>query len=253
MQSYLFSLGRWTLSVAVFWMAGQVAWAAGVGKGGEPQTFHVCEGGPSAGLECSIDDECPGSSCVETRILPDLPRVCKNGPHKGEACTDDANCGNGQCVIEFADSTPTTIRGVLTIMVDDDETNLDTGESCKTATVLIEVDKSGQHYLLSQTYACMPVNYDLDVDFLRTESGLNQSVMDGSLLNRLLFRGADGGPDDPAAGELAQALRDIFQTTGRPIVISTPERLSSDNHADRQADGLASVVRLKVAIRFVQP
>jgi hypothetical protein len=154
-------------------------------------------------------------------------------------------------VIDFAATHPAEIRGTLTLTVDDDETNLDTGESCGATTTVLEVKKAGQRHFLAQSYLCLPTDTDIEVEFLRTEAGLNEAVVDASILNRLLFRGPDGGADDPAHGELAQALRDLFETTGRPIVVGTLQRIKPSAYTDREADTLGSVVRFKVAIRFV--
>jgi hypothetical protein len=135
---------------------------------------------------------------VETTFLPTLPRVCKAGPNKGDDCSDDSDCGNNRCVIAFEESI--VVQGTLTLIVDDDETSLVTG-GCSAATVLLEVENERYRRLLAQTYVCVPTDNDPEVEFLRMEAGLNESVeMDASLLNRLLFRGEppNNDPGDPA-------------------------------------------------------
>jgi hypothetical protein len=202
-------------------------------------------------LECTTNADCPGSTCVTTTFLPTLPRLCESGPNEGGNCYSDADCLPGHCTLAFEGTQPATIPAILTLIVDDDETNLNTGQSCGAATILLEVDKAGQHYLLPQIYLCIP-EADPELEFLRTEAGLNDAVADTSLLNRLLFRGPDAGPDDPAFNQLAQALRDLFQTTGQPIVVGTPKKIKPDAYTNNEANGLGSAVRLHIELRFVQ-
>jgi hypothetical protein len=156
------------------------------------------------------------------------------------------------CAIDFTAALPLVVRGTLTFTVDDDESNLDTGDTCGASTVMLEVRKAGKTHFLSQTYLCIPSELDVDVEFLRTEAGLNDAVTDASVLNRLLFRGPDGGADDPARGELAQQLRDLFGVTGRPIIVSTPALIGPSDYTDHETDTLASALRLRVVIRFVR-
>lgn len=244
----VFVLGMTSLLALV--MLTPPAWAGG---GGEGDTDEICvyPDGPHAGLECGPIGTC-AAPCIVTTYLPNLARICKSGPNKGQVCVNDSFCAPSQCVLKFEASKPSTIQGILTLNVDDDETNLETGASCGAATVMLEVKKDGQDHLLSQTYTCIPEEDDVDIEFLRTESGLNDAVTDASLLDRLLFRRPDGGPDDILAfDQLAQALRDLFGTTGRPTVVGTPKKIEVVDHTDHESDALASVVRLKLEFRFV--
>jgi hypothetical protein len=52
---------------------------------------------------------------------------------------------------------------------------------------------------------------------------------------------------------MADAVRALFGVTGRPVVVDVPNDVSFVKRADHEADRLASLVRLKVKIRFVTP
>ncbi len=53
--------------------------------------------------------------------------------------------------------------------------------------------------------------------------------------------------------ELANAVRALAGVTGRPIIADVPQDAAFVQRSDHVADGLASLVRLKVKIRFVAP
>jgi len=81
-----------------------------------------------------------------------------------------------------------------------------------------------------------------------TESTLNASLADNaprSILSSFLFQEGDS--------EIADAVRALFGVTGRPVVVEVPKDVSFVQRSDHEADGLASLVRLKVTIRFVAP
>jgi len=191
-----------------------------------------------------------------------MPRVCSND--KTHSCSDDDDCilpgsnpRNGKCLIAFEETTP-LIQATLTLITDDDETYPSGEEIPRGATtVLLEVENGGRRSLLAQTYVAMDENYP-EVEFLRTELGLNDAVVNASLLDRLLFRDSFVSNNPPAAVsgfQLGQALRELFGVAHlpvRPVIVGTPERIRPIDHTDHGADELASVVRLRVAIRFVR-
>ena len=89
--------------------------------------------------------------------------------------------------------------------------------------------------MLSQTYRCIPTDPEIEFEFLRTEAGLTDSVLDSSLLSRLLFREGDGGSNDVDAFEqLTERLREIFfgtvEAPARPVVLGTPKKLQDRDH-----------------------
>lgn len=228
---------------------------------------QVCESGPSAGLECFNDRDCPNSACIATTFDPGLPRVCLTGKNKENSCTNDSNCPGSKCVIAFIEDTP-LIRATLTLIVDDHGTDLTNRVLRPTTTILLEVENDGHRAMLAQTYIeIRDPNDDADypeAEFVRTEIGLidaikaaelnNPLVMD-SLLNRLLFRDSrvSGDPFGLApAVQLAEELRRIYKTTGRPVIIGVPERVNPKDYTDQESNQIASVVRLRIAIRFVK-
>lgn len=222
------------------------SWAGGIG---DPRLVHICQGGDNAGLECLTNVNCPSSKCILTSFLPVFPRLCLNGPQQNQKCDDTGDCSNNPCVIDFVAPQPTAIRATLTLISDDDETNLEASPVCKSATILLEVKKGAKLYLLPQTYRCVPQGTDPEVEFARTEARLNDAVADASILNRILFREFDGGADDPARSEISQQLRNIFGLMGRPVVTSATKIL---DHTDNEMNMLGSAVRLRITISFVK-
>lgn len=272
-----------SLSFAVHIAMSTPAWAGGAGPCPPPQRqdcsedVQVCKSGPSAGLECFVDADCPGSKCIATTFRPDLPRVCANDETR--ACFSDSECvqigappRDGKCVIAFAEipkadpprgDPPKTIplpviHATLTLIVDDDEQDIETEFSRGgAATILLEVENGNRRSMLAQAFVAMDQNYP-EVEFLRTEALLNDAVVDASLLNRLLFRDAIVSNNDYSAEagfELGQALRELFSVAHlpvRPVIVGVPERIRPVDYADHGAGKLASVVQLRIAMRFVR-
>lgn len=253
-------------------------------RAGGPNSLHLCMGGANHGNFCIVDSQCPGGECQDLpftcndgpdagnlcltdadctdgacvmigRFQKPLPRVCQGGVNKGAACGQDSNCPGSSCVLNLLN--PGLIKGTLTLIVDDDQVLGSTGSnlgSCvgvppqQATTLLLEVKKSGTSHMLSQTYRCINPQVE-GLAFAWRESELNNSVDNATILNSLLFRPIGGGLGAP--GDMDQALRDIFASTGRPVIIETPHLLSSVKRTDREGDGLSSVVRLSVKIGFV--
>jgi len=148
------------------------------------------------------------------------------------------------------------IPGILTLIVDD-ETNgpNSTIAECVSLTILLEVPRGGKPYFLSRNYRCLPARgpdslFNFDTTFLASESALNDALTNESILNRFLFHMLDAQPFTVSAS-LSQALRDLFQTPGNPIIVETPKKVDAVEYTNREADQLASVVRLAVEISFV--
>jgi hypothetical protein len=247
-------------------------WAGGAGPCEDypacvDQGLSICQGGSSAGLECFVDSDCPSSKCIETTFRPDLPRVCSND--KGRTCSSNNECvRNGKCLIDFKEDAP-LVQATLTFIVDDNEADNDQEHPPRgAATILLEVENDGRRSLLAQTHVAIPHPLDdltdPEVEFLRTEAGLNEAVVgvDVPLLDRLLFRDSrvSQNPEGQESGrELRVALLKIFYPKEdpdklpiRPVIVGTPERIRPIDYTDHEADGVASVVRLKVLIRFVR-
>jgi hypothetical protein len=117
----------------------------------------------------------------------------------------------------------------------------------RATTLLLEVRKSGKRHFLSQAFRCLSPSSNGGNAFW-TESVFNAAVDNSSILNNLLFRVLDqtGG-----FGNMGQALRDIFGSTGSPVILSTQKSVSSSKYADRESDDLASVIRVDVTIGFI--
>jgi hypothetical protein len=152
-------------------------------------------------------------------------------------------------------------------MVDDNVSKFDGTEEIAdviAATVLLEIKDKGETHLLAQTYQNLE-GHDFTslTDALRAgpfladtgspvsnrraaEFRLNEALTDDpfpSILDDFLFEEGDS--------EMADAVRALFGVTGRPIVAEVPKHAAFVERSDHVADGLASLVRLKVKIRFV--
>jgi hypothetical protein len=175
---------------------------------------------------------------------------------KDQPCETADACPHGKCVIDFSATQPMKIPGILTLIVDD-ETNgpNSTIAECVSLTILLEVRRGGKPYFLSRNYRCLPARgpdslFNFDTTFLASESALNDALTNESILNRFLFHTLDAQPSTVSA-PLSQALRDLFQTPGNPIIVETPKKVDAVEYTNREADQLASVVRLAVEISFV--
>lgn len=231
----------------------------------DPDLPRVCSSGAHKGQECTGDSNCPGSKCV----IAFAKDFCEAGTNQGQSCSHDGDCPESTCV-----KIPPLVYATLTFIVDDDGTDLELlQESRRAMTVLLEVENDGLRTLLAQTYIEIsdPANKKppIEAEFARTEMGLmtavyaaiqaagppeNPFIME-SLLNRLLFRDSNVGGDTISivpAIQLANELRRIFKTTGRPVIVDVPERIRPGDYTDQEASHIASVVRLRVALRFVK-
>lgn len=234
------------------------------------RTHHVLLGILGIGLWTTasvVHAGAPASATAERTAL--LPRVCDAGTTGGKAgmaCTNDSQCPNGSCVVNYVTGAGASFTAWVTLMVDDDVSKFDGSQTIAdvvSVTALVEVKFRGKKYLLSQTYqnlegsdwsalvAAMqqgPFIADTGVSNRRvTESQLNSAVtMDSpttNILDDLLWQSGDS--------EMVSELRAIFGVTGTPVVVSTPLSLAAIDHTPHGADGLASVVRMKVKVRFV--
>jgi hypothetical protein len=199
---------------------------------------------------------------------PNLPHVCDKGPNAGQTCVPDFSavsdpltcsvsrpsqndfCQGAKCTMVFQKGA--TFSAIMTLIADDNVSALDGSQTIQNAiavTVLIDL---GKHGVLSQTYqnltgtdlsdlASAPrdtFGVGLDEQRLESETELRPDGK-AAIVNDLLFR--------PQDDELADALRTIFNATGIPVVT----KVSSLSLTDRRADGLATVLRLKVKGAFV--
>lgn len=171
--------------------------------------------------------------------------VCRSGPNKNQVCTiptEDADCPSSTCVVKTVSQ---IVNGTLTIIAHDTVTDWANGGATNQAlTLLLEVKApDGSLQLLSATYQNLPdptlpptavsdvVAIDMDEFALR----------DIGNVNGLLF----ARPEGTLAGE----LQTLFGSDGSPAIVATDKKVQA---ADHTTDGLATVLRFKVKIQFLQ-
>lgn len=252
-------------------------YAGGIG-GCEPDCppfISICKGGPHAGLECTNDADCPESLCIQSTLTQQPPweRKCKGGASDGQMCSTTSACGTGFCEIQFVNTTPPFLKATLTIIVDDDEGRPNHEPACKAAAMIFELKKGGKPYFLSQLYRCLPEDLETDAEFLQTEAGLTDSASAApsappdpsgsttvSILDRLLFRPTDLDLNELSIGQVATQVvgggfvkfpAGVNLALLRPAIVSAKKVAKTFANDDHTADGLASVVRFEVQVRFV--
>jgi hypothetical protein len=200
----------------------------------EPDLPHVCDKGPNAGLACV-----PDFSTVTDPLICSVSRP-----------SQDDFCLGAKCTMVFERGA--TFSAIMTMVADNNVSAFDGSQTIQNAiavTVIIDLGKRG---ILSQTYqnlsgtelsdlASAPTDtfgVAIDEQRLESETELRPSGK-AAIVNDLLFR--------PQDGELADALRAIFNATGTPVVT----KVSSLSLTDQRTDGLATVLRLKVKGAFV--
>jgi len=200
----------------------------------EPLLPHVCDKGQNAGLACT-----PDFSTVTDTLTCSVSRPAQND-----------FCLGAKCTMVFQKGV--TFSAVMTLIADNNVSALDGSQTIQNAIALTVVIDLGKNGVLSQTYqnlsgtqlsdlASAPRDtFGVAIDEQRLQSE-TEIRPDGkaAIVNDLLFR--------PQDAELADALRAIFNATGVPVVT----KVTSLSLTDRGADGLATVLRLKVKGGFV--
>jgi len=200
----------------------------------EPLLPHVCDKGQNAGLACT-----PDFSTVTDTLTCSVSRPAQND-----------FCLGAKCTMVFQKGA--TFSAVMTLIADNNVSALDGSQTIQNAIALTVVIDLGKNGVLSQTYqnlsgtqlsdlASAPRDtFGVAIDEQRLQSE-TEIRPDGkaAIVNDLLFR--------PQDAELADALRAIFNATGVPVVT----KVTSLSLTDRGADGLATVLRLKVKGGFV--
>jgi hypothetical protein len=188
-----------------------------------------------------------GAPQPDTRSA-DFTHTCKGGSNKGGACTvatEATDCPNSTCVPTTLSK---TIKGTLTLIADGNVRDWLNGTSGNQAlTVMLEVKApDGTKQILSQTYQdlaspssppqALPnvVSIDLSEDNVKTLAGD---------VNGLVF----AQPDTVIATQL-QAL---FSVSGAPVIVEAKDK--TVKLADHTADNLATVLRFKVKLQFLDP
>ena len=201
-----------------------------------------------------------------------LPHVCK-GPGKSQPCTDDSQCSSGRCEINFLRGPDAAFMAEVTLIIDDNVSKFDGSESeelsgVKAATVLLEIKDKGETHLLAHTYQNLEgQDFNALVAALKAgpflaDMGSGPPNTNRRAAERRLFESRTDDPfpsilDDflfeEGDNEMADAVRALFGITGRPIIADVPEDVALVQRSDHVEDGLASLVRMKVKIRFVAP
>jgi hypothetical protein len=178
----------------------------------------------------------------------DFVHVCQGGPQKGQACTiptEDTDCPRGACVLEALTK---PIKGTLTIVAHDSVTDWKNGGATNAAlTAMLEVKApDGTRQILAATYQnvaspALPPEAPGDVIAI----GMDEAALSNlsSALGGLLFVQPES--------TLAQQLQNIFGSTGTPVLTGLKE--SRFETADHTGDNLATVLRFKVKIQFLEP
>ena len=178
----------------------------------------------------------------------DFAHVCKGGPNKGQACTvatQDADCAGNVCVVQAVTS---SVKGMLTIIAHDTVTDWSTGVAANRAlTVMLEVKApDGSQQMLAATYQ----NLALPTDPPTAPGAVVAINMDESAVQKLAAA-VNGLLFVQPESTLAQQLQTLFGSTGTPVLVAVADR--HPQFADHTGDGLATVLRFKVKIQFLEP
>ncbi len=178
----------------------------------------------------------------------EFAHVCAGGANKDQACTvatQDVDCPKSGCVVRAVSK---TVKGLLTLIAHDSVTDWATGTATNRAlTALLEVKApDGSKQLLAATYQ----NIASPTDPPAAPSNVVAIGMDELALQNLA--GAVNGLlfVQPEA-TLAQQLQTLFGSNGTPALVAVFDRQVQS--ADHTADGLATVLRFKVKIQFLEP
>ena len=178
----------------------------------------------------------------------DFAHVCQGGANKGQPCTvvtQDTDCPRSECVVRTLSK---RIRGRLTIIAHDAVTDwLNGGAANSALTVMLEVRApDGSRQMLAATYQDLATPTDpptapgnvvaipMDESALQTLSGA---------VNGLLFAQPES--------TISLRLQNLFNVTGTPVIVAASD--GAVQSADHTGDGLATVLRFKVKLQFVEP
>jgi hypothetical protein len=183
-----------------------------------------------------------------------LAHVCKGGPTPGNACDPNAsNCGTGSCVLDLTKGKSFT--GTLTMIVDDTASGFADGDRTHvaiTATLILEVKIKGTQDIIGKTFLNLDGATLTDVLTSLSDTGpkvadspvgvnetaLVNAVNSAAMMSQLLFQSGDS--------TMAQALRDLLQTTGTPIITKVGSIALFDHDPGGTSPNAATVIRAKV-------
>ncbi len=178
----------------------------------------------------------------------DFAHVCRGGPNKAQACTvatEGTDCPKSECVVSTLSK---AIRGTLTLVAHDSVTDWrNGGDANRALTLMLEVKApDGSHQILAATYQ----NLAAPTDPPEALSNVVSIPVDEAALQNL--SGAlDGLLFAQPESTLSQQLQTLFGSTGTPVIVALGDK--SLQSADHTADGLATVLRFKVKVQFLDP
>lgn len=177
----------------------------------------------------------------------DFVHVCAGGTNKTQPCTvatEATDCPKSQCVVKTLSK---AIKGTLTLIAHDTVTDwLNGGGTNSALTVLLEVKgPDGTRQMLAATYQ------DLAAPTFPPEAPSNviAIAVDEDAL-RILSQAVSGLVFVQPESTLSTQLQQLFGVTGIPVIVAAND--GSAASADHTGDGLATVLRFKVKVQFVE-
>lgn len=178
----------------------------------------------------------------------DFEHVCKKGPNKDQPCTvatQAMDCPKSECVPKTLSK---TFKGTLTLIADGNVRDWLNGTAGNQAlTVMLEVKApDGSKQILAATYQ------DLTFPTNPPQAPSNVVSIDLSETNvQALASAVSGLVFAQPEGVIASQLQTLFSATGTPVIIEAKEK--KVQLADHTTDDLATVLRFKVKLQFVDP
>ena len=178
----------------------------------------------------------------------DFKHVCKGGPNKDGACTlatAATDCPKSDCVLTTLSK---KIKGKLTIIAHDNVTDWFQGTAGNEAlTLMLEVKApDGTKQMLAATYQdlTLPTN-PVQPPFAVV------SIPVDELAVKALAADVSGLVFAQPEATLAAQLQTLFSATGTPAIVAVKDK--TVQFADHTGDNLATVLRFKVIIQFIDP
>jgi hypothetical protein len=179
----------------------------------------------------------------------DFEHVCQKGPNKDQPCTvatQATDCPKSECVPKTLSK---TFKGTLTLIADGNVRDWLNGTVMgnQALTVMLEVKApDGTKHILAQTYQDLafpagPPQAPLDVIAFDLDETHVKDL--NSAVSGLVFAQPEG--------VIASELQTLFGVTGTPVIIEAKDK--KVDFADHTTDNLATVLRFKVKLQFVDP
>jgi hypothetical protein len=178
----------------------------------------------------------------------DFEHVCKGGPNRDQACTvatQAADCPKSTCVVKTLSK---TVKGTLTLIAHDSVTDwLNGGATNRALTLMLEVQApDGSEQMLAATYQ----NLAAPTSPPEAPSNVVSIQMDESAV-QTLAAAVSGLVFAQPESTIAQELQALFSSTGTPAIVAVKD--TKVESADHTGDDLATVLRFKVKIQFLDP